>query len=210
MDSLIDVVAPFTRLPSAVPGNAVRFEGAVTVWPSQYTGGSETGSAAIVVGGGRNANVFGLYLDPKAVSEYASLTEPQGTFRLSLGMRANDGAPEFSVVSVELPAKGDKRSAAMTSATDAPVMTALENGLLSVLWQAESESHLDLTAPTGFAWNPDVAQFVGLTLPRIVVAYERRLVEGSVQPKPRARVIECDPRLLVTANPEADLGLLTR
>jgi hypothetical protein len=208
VDSLIAVIAHFTRLPAVVPQGALRFEGAVTVWPSQYTGGKETGSAAIKLGGGRNQSVFGLYLDPSAVSQFASVTEPEGLFAFELGVRANDGAAEFSVVSVDL-AEGNKAASSMTASIETPVLTRVAGGIISVLWHAEAESHLDIAAPAGNAWNPALEQFVGMTLPSLEVAFERRLVPGAVQNPVTTRAVGGDARLFVPAHPRADLSSLS-
>lgn len=207
MDSIIAITAQFTRLPQVVPAGASEFRGAVTVWPSKYAGGSETGSAAIKVGTGRNQSVFGLYLDPSAVKEYAEITEPEGLFEFTLGVRASDGAPEFSVVSVEL-AEGSKRAVAMSASVEAPVLSQVDGGHISVLWHAEAESHLDIAAPAGMAWNPGLEQFVGQTLPSLEIVFERRLVPGAVQSPARARAAGGDARLFVPAHPMADLAVL--
>ena len=207
MDTLIALVAHFTRLPAVVPQGALRFEGAVTLWPSQYSGGKETGSAGIKVGSGRTMSVFTLYLDPSAVSQFASSTEPEGLFELELGMRANDGAAEFSLVSA-VPAEGSKASPSMTATVEAPVVTQVTRSTLSVLWNSESESHLDLAAPAGMAWNPALEQAVGLTLPSLEVAFERRLVPGAVQNRAMGRAVGGDKRLWVPANPLADLSTI--
>jgi hypothetical protein len=207
VDALIAVIAQFTRLPADVPQGALRFEGAVTVWPSKYAGGKETGSAAIKVGGGRNQSVFGLYLDPSAVSSFAADTEPEGLFAFELGVRANDGAAEFSLVSVDI-AEGNRTASAMTASIEAPVVTQVAPSALSVLWHAESESHLDVAAPAGMSWNPALEQFVGMTLPSLEVAFERRLVPGAVQNPASARAVGGDSRLFVPAHPMADLAAL--
>ena len=207
MDALIAVIAQFTRLPVDVPQGASHFEGAVTIWPSKYAGGKETGSAAIKLGRGKTQSVFGLYLDPSAVSQFASFTEPEGLFEFELGMRANDGAPEFSIVSVDL-AEGNKASTAMTASVPTPVVTQYAPTALSILWNSESESHLDLAPPAGMAWNPGLANLVGQTLPELEVAFERRLVPGSVQNPASARAVGGDARLFIPAHPIADLSTL--
>lgn len=207
MDALIAVVARFTNLAEDVPEGASHFEGAVTVWPSKYASGQETGGAAIKVGKGKKTSVFNLYLEPSALSQFAGFTEPGGLFEFELGMTANDGIPRFSLESVDL-AEGNKPASAMTASIAEPVLTQVTPSALSVLCHAESESHLDVGAPAGMGWNPALEKFVGMTLPSLEVAFERRLVPGPVQNPPSARAVGGNPRMYVPAHPVADLATL--
>ena len=207
MDALVSVVAHFCRTAVAVPAKALRFDGAFTVFPSQYDGGSETASAAIKVGSGKSPNVVGMLVRPAALAEYAGRTQPQGLYSFTLEMTADDGTALFALRSLEL-AEGMDVSKHITATCEAPVVTQVTRNALSILWNSESESHLDLAAPAGMAWNPALEQAVGLTLPSLEIAFERRLVEGDVQNPVRARAVGGDKRLWVPANPMADLSTI--
>lgn len=209
MDAIIEVTAQFTRLPSAgVPSGASHFVGAVTIWPTKYAGGSDTGSAAIKVGSGRDQSVFGLYLDASAVKQFADVTEPEGLFDFELAVRGNDGAAEFSVVSV-VPSDAKRADTTMSASIPTPVLSQVDGGRISALWNTESDSHLDIAAPAGLSWNPALANFVGGTLPALDVRFERRLVPGAVQNPASARALGGDDALFVAANPRIDLAALT-
>lgn len=204
MSTMIQLVAALTRLPKTLQKGATGWRGGVTVWPSKYDGGSETGSAAVQV----VDDVFELYFPPKALV-FADATEPQKAFKFSLAVNIEAGNPRFQVVGVEPKGKSALATEARLAIPN-PVLVGVSNGALEVLVDAEAEQAMRVYAPKGMAFAPSLGDHAGSMLPAMEVRFERRLVPGTEQPPMRARAVNCDERLLVAAYPMVDLDSLVR
>lgn len=209
MGHIIEVVAAFTRLPDTLQRGAKAWRGAITIWPTKYDGGHDTGSAAIKVGAGKNASVLELYLNPETVETYADITEPAQAFAFSLAVNSNQGNPQFEVQSIE---KRGKRALSSVAALEvaAPVLLAVNGGTAEVLLDAEAEMAMLVSAPPGMAFHPELGAMAGTLLPAMTLNFERRLQPGDGKVPHRARVVACDERMLVSAHPVADLASLSR
>lgn len=205
MGTMIQLVAAMTRLPKALQKGATGWRGGVTVWPSKYDGGSETGSAAIQV----VDDVFELYFPPKALEQFADDTEPLGVFKFSLAVNVEGGNPRFQVEGVAPKGKAAVDTEARLAIPN-PVLVGVSAGTLEVLVNAEAERALRIVAPAGMAFHNDLATLAGSMLPAMEVRFERELVPGTTQPSMRARAVNCDERMLVAAHPLADLDSLAR
>jgi hypothetical protein len=144
---------------------------------------------------------------PPQSRQFAADTEPEGLFAFELGVRANDGAAEFSLVSVDI-AEGNRTASAMTASIEAPVVTQVSPE------RTERAVARRVGEPPGHRCSgrdvvePGAGAFTGMTLPSLEVAFERRLVPGSVQNPASARAVGGDSRLFVPAHPMADLAAL--
>lgn len=209
-DAVLTVVASFCALPAVEPsgpnGRSVGFRGGVTLWETRYAGGDSTGSAPLIVRAGAENSIIETYWGPREVEAFADLTEPRGEYEFVLSMEAFNGVARFAVVSVS--AERDKKTPRhLTAAAERPVMTQFSPYAISVLWNAESASHLDLVPPAGSKWSEKLEGAIGLTLPPIQVAFSRG---GDLAQKPPvvARAVGVDPKWLVAAHPMADLDSL--
>lgn len=209
MAHIIEVVAAFTRLPETLQRGAKAWLGAVTIWPTKYDGGSDTGSAAIKVGTGKNAAILELYLNPETVETYAGITEPGEAFAFSLAVNSREGNPQFEVQSIE---KRGKRALSTVAALEvaAPVLLGVSGGAAEILLDAEAESAMRVSAPPGMAFHPELGGMAGALLPAMTLHFERRLQPGDGKVPCRARAVRCDERMLVSAHPVADLATLSR